>query len=68
MTEAKVRAILGEPIKVDKQADVICWYYQEGQPLERNATDPRKWVIPRGALLFSTKAAGSPRLAEWRDP
>ena len=68
MTPEKVRAVLGEPVRVENQAEVTCWYYQEGQPLERNATDPGKWMIPRGALLFSSKGAGGPRLAEWREP
>jgi outer membrane protein assembly factor BamE (lipoprotein component of BamABCDE complex) len=68
MTPDKVRAVLGEPLRVEDQAEVTCWYYQEGQPLERNATDPGKWMIPRGALLFSTKPGGGPKLTEWREP
>jgi hypothetical protein len=68
MTPEKVRGVLGEPLRVEDQAEVTCWYYQEGQPLERNATDPGKWMIPRGSLLFSTKAAGTPKLTEWREP
>ena len=68
MTPEKVRTVLGEPLRVEDQAEVTCWHYQEGQPLERNATDPNKWVIPRGSLLFSTKAAGAPKLSEWREP
>jgi outer membrane protein assembly factor BamE (lipoprotein component of BamABCDE complex) len=68
MTPEKVRAVLGEPLRVEDQAGVTCWYYQEGQPLERNAADPGKWVIPRGSLLFSTDRAGAPKLTEWREP
>src|SRR6516225_11423429 len=67
MTPEKVRAVLGEPLRVEDQAEVTCWYYQEGQPLGRNATDPGKWVIPRGALLFSSKAGSGPKLSEWRE-
>ena len=68
MTQNQVRAILGEPLRMTNQGEVTCWYYQEGQPLERNAADPGKWVIPRGSLLFSTDRAGAPKLTEWREP
>src|SRR5262245_21557536 len=67
MNPEKVRAVLGEPVQVEDQEEVTCWHYQPGQPLERNAVNPSKWMIPRGALLFS-KAGGDPKLAEWREP
>jgi hypothetical protein len=68
MTAGQVRAIFGEPRHLATQGRVTCWYYQEGQPLERNATNGSQWVIPRGALLFSAQGAGGMRLAEWREP
>jgi outer membrane protein assembly factor BamE (lipoprotein component of BamABCDE complex) len=68
MTPDKVRAILGEPMRVENEGEVTCWYYQEGQPLQRNAINANKWDIPRGSLLFSAKVAGGPKLTEWREP
>jgi hypothetical protein len=68
MPPEKVRALLGEPVRVENQGEVSCWHYREGQPLERDATNASRWVIARGALLFTTKAGGSPKLTEWREP
>jgi outer membrane protein assembly factor BamE (lipoprotein component of BamABCDE complex) len=68
MTPDQVRAILGEPMRVEDKGEVTCWYYQRGQPVERNATDPKSWVIPRGSLLFAAQTAGEPKLAQWREP
>jgi outer membrane protein assembly factor BamE (lipoprotein component of BamABCDE complex) len=68
MTPDEVRAILGQPLRVEEQGEAICWYYQQGEPLHRNAEAPDQWVIPRGALLFSAKAPDGPKLAEWREP
>jgi hypothetical protein len=68
MTPEKVRAVLGEPVRVEDQEEVTCWYYRQGEPLHRDALNARKWVIPRGSLLFSARAAGGPKLAEWREP
>ena len=65
MTQDKVRAILGDPMRVENREAVTCWYYQEGRSLYWN---DKEWVIPRGALLFSSKTAGSPQLKGWREP
>ena len=65
MTQDKVRAILGDPMRVENREAVTCWYYQEGRSLYWN---DKEWVIPRGALLFSSKTAGSPQLKAWREP
>jgi outer membrane protein assembly factor BamE (lipoprotein component of BamABCDE complex) len=65
MTADKVRAILGEPIRLDNREGVTCWYYQEGQSLYWN---DKEWVIPRGALLFSSKGRENPQLKGWREP
>src|SRR5438067_680178 len=65
MTQDKVRGILGEPVRVESQAEVTAWYYQAGPPLSR---DEQGWVVPRGALLFSTSSGGSPKLTMWREP
>jgi outer membrane protein assembly factor BamE (lipoprotein component of BamABCDE complex) len=42
MTPEKVRTLLGEPLRVDTQGEVLGWYYREGQPLERDATNAHK--------------------------
>jgi hypothetical protein len=65
MTQDKVRALLGEPSRVESQQEVTAWYYQAAPPLSR---DENGWVVPRGALLFSTNNAGSPELTAWREP
>jgi hypothetical protein len=65
MTQDKVRGLLGEPVRVEAQEDVTAWYYQAGPPLSR---DEHGWVVPRGALLFSTSSGGSPKLTVWREP
>ena len=65
MTQDKVRGLLGEPVRVESQAEVTAWYYQAGPPLSR---DEQGWVVPRGALLFSTSGGGSPKLTAWREP
>jgi hypothetical protein len=65
MTQDKVRGCLGEPVRVESQAEVTCWYYQASPPLSR---DEYGWVVPRGALLFSTKGGGDPKLTAWREP
>jgi hypothetical protein len=67
MTPGQVKAVLGDPVREEKQGEVTCWHYQQGQPLERNALDPNKWVLPRGALLFAPRGGGL-HLAEWREP
>ena len=68
MTQAKVRELLGEPTKVEKEGTVVCWHYQEGRPLERDAADPNRWIISRGALLFSGTPEDAAKLASWREP
>ena len=68
MTPEKVRAVLGEPVRVENQAEVTCWYYQDGEPLHQDAQDARTWIVPRGALLFSARAGGAARLTQWREP
>jgi hypothetical protein len=65
MTQEKVRGLFGEPVRVENQGEVTAWYYQEGPPLSR---DEYGWVVPRGALLFSTKGGGEPKLTAWREP
>jgi hypothetical protein len=65
MTQDSVRGLLGEPVRVDTEAEATAWYYQQGPPLAR---DENGWVISRGALLFSTKDRGSPKLVQWREP
>jgi hypothetical protein len=65
MSQERVRQLLGEPRKVEKQDRVTCWYYLEGRPLERDANDANRWILPRGALLFS---AGAGTLSSWREP
>jgi hypothetical protein len=65
MTQDKVRGLLGEPVRVEDQEKVTAWYYQAGPPLSRDAYG---WVVPRGALLFSTAAGGRPKLTAWREP
>ena len=64
--QEKVRGLLGEPMKVEDQEGVTCWYYQQGEPLHRD--DKNAWMIPRGALLFSRKDAAGPKLSAWREP
>src|SRR5262245_49374463 len=68
MSQEKVRAVLGEPLRVENQGSLTCWYYQDGEPLHQDAQDARIWVIPRGSLLFSSKAGGGARLTQWRQP
>ena len=68
MPPEKVKAVLGEPLRAEDQAEVTCWYYRESQPLEKDATNPKKWVVPRGALLFARASGSGSRLAEWREP
>src|SRR5438034_7312863 len=68
MSQERVRAVLGEPLRVENQGDLTCWYYQEGEPLHQDAQNARTWVIPRGSLLFSGKAGGGCRLTQWREP
>ena len=68
MTQEQVKALLGEPVQVEKVDDATCWHYRPGQPLERHATDPNEWRISRGSLLFSAKGTGDPKLTEWREP
>ena len=65
MTQDRVRGLLGAPGRVEDQGKVTAWYYQAGPPLSR---DEYGWVIPRGALLFSTTGGGSPTLTAWREP
>jgi hypothetical protein len=65
MTQDKVRGLFGEPVRVESQEEVTCWYYQAGPPLSR---DEYGWVVPRGALLFSTKGGGDAKLTAWREP
>jgi SmpA / OmlA family len=68
MTQDQVRAVMGEPTKVETEGDATCWHYQAGPPLERNSVDPNQWVVGRGALLFIAKGGDSPKLIEWREP
>jgi hypothetical protein len=68
MSPDGVRQLLGEPTRVEKQDTVICWHYQEGRPLETDAADPNRWILARGALLFSTRNADRPKLTAWREP
>jgi hypothetical protein len=68
MTQEQVRTILGEPLKAEEQEGVICWHYQNSRPLERDASNANRWILGRGALLFSNKVAGGPQLTEWREP
>src|SRR5262249_4427675 len=65
MTQDKVRGILGEPVRAETQGEVTAWYYQGAPPLSK---DEQGWVVPRGALLFSTAGGGSPKLTMWREP
>ena len=65
MTQAKVKGLLGEPLRVENQGEVTGWYYQECPPL---AKDENGWVVSRGMLLFSTKGGGGPKLTTWREP
>jgi hypothetical protein len=65
MTPDKVRGLLGEAVRVDNQGQVTAWYYQPAPPLSR---DEYGWVVPRGALLFSTAGGGRPKLTAWREP
>jgi hypothetical protein len=65
MTQEKVRGLLGEPVRTEEQGKVTAWYYQAGPPLSK---DEYGWVVPRGALLFSTTGGGSPTLTTWREP
>jgi hypothetical protein len=67
MTPDKVRALLGEPLRVENEGEATCWHYQAGQPLERDASNPKRWVLSRGSLLFLPRG-GSPKLTEWREP
>src|SRR5262249_37901869 len=68
MAPDQVRAVLGEPVRVEEQGEVTCWHYQQGRPLEKDALDPNQWVLARGSLLFATKASGVPELSQWREP
>jgi hypothetical protein len=68
MTPDRVRQLLGEPMKVEKQGAVTCWHYQESRPLERDADNPNSWVLSRGSLLFSAKTADTEKLTAWREP
>lgn len=68
MTPEQVRTILGEPRSVEDQGEVICWHYQSSRPLERDADNGKRWILGRGAILFSNKVAGGPHLTEWREP
>jgi hypothetical protein len=68
MTQDKVRQVLGEPLKVESQDAAVCWHYEEGRPLERDAKDPSKWVISRGSLLFTGKPEDAAKLVSWREP
>jgi hypothetical protein len=65
MTPDQVRGLLGQPVRVETQAEATAWYYQAGPPLSR---DESGWVVPRGALLFLTVGDGSPKLTAWREP
>jgi hypothetical protein len=65
MTQDKVRGLMGEPVRVENQGKVTAWYYQAGPPLSR---DEYGWVVPRGALLFSTTSGGGAKLTAWREP
>jgi hypothetical protein len=65
MTQEKVKAVLGEPAHVESQEKVTAWYYQQSAPLIR---EERGWVIPRGAVLFSSTGSGGPTLTTWREP
>ena len=64
MTPDKVKGVLGEPLRVEKQGEVAGWYYREGPPLSK---DDNGWILSRGVLLFSTKGGG-PKLTAWREP
>ncbi len=68
MSQDQVRALLGEPRRIEEKEEVVCWHYQKGRSLERDAADPSQWVLPRGSLLFAGGPAGSRTLAEWREP
>jgi hypothetical protein len=65
MTQDQVRALMGEPVRKDDKEQVTAWYYQAAPPLER---DENGWVVPRGALLFSTPSGGTSKLTTWREP
>jgi hypothetical protein len=65
MTQDQVRSLMGEPLRVQSEAKVAAWYYQDGPPLER---DEYGWVVPRGALLFSTNGGVGAKLTSWREP
>jgi hypothetical protein len=65
MTQDKVRGILGEPLRIEKQGEVTVWYYQKGEPLSK---DEYGWVVTRGMLLFTTKGGGEAKLTKWREP
>jgi hypothetical protein len=68
MTEDKVRDILGEPVQVETQDDVTCWHYRPGPPLERYDNEPDRWIVARGAVLFSRRGADALKVTEWREP
>ena len=68
MPADKVRALLGEPILIDQQEDVICWIYLEGGKLAKEPENKDNvWVFPRASVLFS-KGGGDPKVKTWKEP
>jgi hypothetical protein len=68
MPADKVRALLGEPLRVEEQENVSCWIYLRGELAKDPENRDNVWVLPRGAVLFSSKGAGSPKVKTWKEP
>jgi hypothetical protein len=67
MKQEQVKALLGEPESTETQGTDTCWYYQQGQPMNREG-DRNPWRIPRGSILFSGKDPKTAKVTDWRGP
>jgi outer membrane protein assembly factor BamE (lipoprotein component of BamABCDE complex) len=67
MTQDQVRAVLGDPVQVEEEKGVTCWHFIHSRPLEKDAMNPKEWIVPMGSVLFSQKS-GASKVTAWREP